>query len=83
MITQNSYIFLKHSKMTKIRIYLMAIYFINKSRLTTHIISLTSRGIGLPNKSSYLCNIRNFMRPKHAQIGGISFLNPRMLGIYV
>ena len=83
MITQNSYLFLKHSKITKIRIYLMAIYSINKSRLTTHIISLISCGIGLPNKSSYLCRIRNFMRPKHAQIGGISFLNPRMLGIHV
>ena len=83
MITQNSYLFLKHSEITKIRIYLMGIYSINKSRLMTHIISLISYGIGLLDKSSYLCKIRNFMRPKHAQIGGISFLNPRMLGIHV
>ena len=81
MITQNS--FLKHSETTKIQIYFLAIYFINKLRLPTHIISLTSRGIGLPNKSSYICKIRNFMRPKHALIGRISFLNPKMLGIYV
>ena len=81
MITQNS--FLKHFETTKIRIYLMAIYCINKLRLLTHIISLTSRGIGLPNKSSYICKIRNFIRPEHALIGGISFLNPRMFGKHV